>query len=240
MKKALDFLRAYQWDEGEGLGAESPDFGGAGYGKDKRPDLSNTQWFVQAVREAGYGPDDPAVKKALVFVSRAQSGSEEARWIGLADGSFIYSPHGEGESKAGKVVLPSGKEGLKGYGSMTYAGFLSLIYCGLERSDHRVQAALGWVQKNWTFEENPGLGKEGHFYYLMTMGKALRAYGATKIVDDKGVAHDWRKELSAKLVALQEKDGSWLNKDKDRWYEGNPAISTPFALVGLSACTAKL
>jgi squalene-hopene/tetraprenyl-beta-curcumene cyclase len=248
--KAINFLKDLQWTEGHGIAAESSDFGGAGYNKDSRPDLSNQQWFIQAIREAGLSPDDPAVKKALVFVQRTQGG-EEARWIGLPDGGFIYSPHDKGSSKAGEIdipagtklangqILPSGTKGLKTYGSMTYAGFLSLIYAGLDRNDKRVQAALGWAQKHWTVEENPELGKQGYFYYLMTMGKALKTYGAPVIIDDKGAKHEWRKELSAKMVALQDKEGSWIN-NADRFMEGSKPLVTGYALITLTSTKAKL
>jgi len=237
--KALAFLKELQWGKGEGLGVESNDFGGAGYGKHKRPDLSNTQWFIQAVREAGLKPDDPALKNALIFVSRTQATDGEARFIALPDGSFIYSPHGKGESKAAKVILPSGQKGLKGYGSMTYAGFLSLIYAGLDHDDKRVKAALGWIQKNWTLEENPEMAKQGYYYYLMVMGKALRAYGEPIIVDSRGIRHQWRKELSAKMIRLQKDDGSWIN-GRDRWHEGYKPLVTGYALIALDACKAKL
>ncbi|NIA21074.1 MAG: hypothetical protein GWP05_03675 [Anaerolineaceae bacterium] len=236
--RALAFLKELQWDQGEGLGVESNDFGGAGYGKHKRPDLSNTQWFVQAVREAGLKPDDPTLKKALIFVSRTQA-TEEARFIALPDGSFIYSPHGKGESKAAQVVLPSGQKGLKGYGSMTYAGFLSLIYAGLDRNDKRVKAAMGWIRKNWTLEENPEMAKQGYYYYLMVMGKALRAYGEPVIVDSRGIKHQWRKALSAKMISLQKSDGSWANT-QDRWFEDYRPLVTGYALITLKACQAKL
>jgi squalene-hopene/tetraprenyl-beta-curcumene cyclase len=236
--RALAFLKNLQWDEGEGLGAESEDFGGAGYGNHKRPDLSNTQWFIEAVREAGLTPDDPALKNALVFVSRTQA-TEEARFISLPDGSFIYTPHGGGESKAPEIVLPSGQKGLKGYGSMTYAGFLSLIYCGLDKEDKRVQAALKWLGDRWTLEENPELGKQGYYYYLMIKGKALRAYGEPTITDAQGTAHPWRKQLSAKLIELQNEDGSWMN-DMDRWHEGYKPLLIGYALQALDACKAEL
>ena len=249
MQKAVGFLKGLQWTEGHGIAQESSDFGGAGYSALKNPDMSNEQWFIQAIRESGLSPDDPAVKAALVFVQRTQGG-EEARWIGLPDGGFIYSPHGSGSTKAGTMeipagtkmangqILPSGVQGLKAYGSMTYAGFLSLIYAGLDKNDHRVQAALGWVKKHWTVEENPEMGKQGYYYYLMTMGKALRAYGEPVIVDDQGVKHDWRKELSAKLVALQHEDGSWDNT-QDHFFEGSRNIVTAYGLIALECAKSK-
>ena len=239
--KALAFLKDLQWGKGQGLQPESADFGGAGYGKYKRPDLSNTAWFIEAMKTLGVEKDDPAMENARIFVSRTQAGeAAKGYWIGDGKGGFVYTPHGGGESKAGEFTLPSGGKGLKAYGSMTYAGFLSLIYSGLERDDPRVKAAFDWAQLHWTLEENPELGMQGYYYYLMTLGKSLRAYGATQIVDEQGTAHDWRKELSAKLMAIQKPDGSWANDKSERWYEGNPALATPYALIALDACTSKL
>jgi len=49
---ATAFLRALQWDEGEGRGPDDPAYGGAGYGRQQRPDLSNTQFFIDAAPPA--------------------------------------------------------------------------------------------------------------------------------------------------------------------------------------------
>ena len=240
-KKALKFLVDLQWGEGHGIEQESPDYGGAGYGQNRRPDLSNTQWLVQAYSAMGLGKDDKPVQNALIFISRCQAGeAAKGYWTSDGQGGFVYTPHEGGESKAGEFVLPSGEKGLKAYGSMTYAGFLSMIYAGLDRTDPRVMAAREWIERHWTLEENPELGMQGYFYYLMTMGKALRAHGTATIIDGQGRTHDWRKELSAKLISLQGDDGSWTNPEADRWYEGNPCIATPFALIGLNACKVKL
>ncbi|MCR4414939.1 MAG: hypothetical protein NUV77_21180, partial [Thermoguttaceae bacterium] len=42
LKAADKFLKKEQWDEGEGYDKSSAYYGGAGYGKHERPDLSNT------------------------------------------------------------------------------------------------------------------------------------------------------------------------------------------------------
>jgi squalene-hopene/tetraprenyl-beta-curcumene cyclase len=244
--KALTFLKNLQWDGGEGLELESADFGGAGYGTHNRPDLSNTAWFVETMNKMGVGKDDPALKNAVIFISRLQAGeAAKGYWVSDGSGGFIYAMRKEGdqpatgESKAGTITLPSGGKGLKCYGSMSYAGFLSLIYAGLERNDPRVKAAYDWMQNNWTVEENPEMGLKGYYYYLMTMGKALRAYGSPTIIDEQGNTHSWRQELSKKYVSMQKQDGSWANSDPG-WMEDSPTLATSFALVGLHACKAKL
>ncbi len=91
---ASDFLRKLQWDEGESKTDKDDYYGGAGYDSKSRPDLSNTQFFLDALAAAGAGKDDPAMKKAMVFVSRCQNLKGEHNdqpWAGqINDGSFIY------------------------------------------------------------------------------------------------------------------------------------------------------
>ncbi len=52
IKNAEKFLRELQWDEGEGLETSDTAYGGAGYGGSSRPDLSNTQFLLEALKAA--------------------------------------------------------------------------------------------------------------------------------------------------------------------------------------------
>src|SRR5262245_24115870 len=101
---AAKFLNRLQWDEEEGQGHDSDFYGGAGYDSKSRPDLSNAQFCHDALKAAGVGKDDPAVQKAITFVSRCQNLKGETNdqpWAGkYDDGSFIYSAAGGGQSKA--------------------------------------------------------------------------------------------------------------------------------------------
>src|SRR5713101_9342834 len=119
---ATAFLKKLQWDEEEGKNPSDNFYGGAGYDSKSRPDLSNTQMFLDALKEAGVGPDDPALKKALIFVSRCQNlkcdNNDQPLADKVNDGSFIYTAAGKGDSK---VEGSSPETGLLGYGSMTYA-----------------------------------------------------------------------------------------------------------------------
>jgi squalene-hopene/tetraprenyl-beta-curcumene cyclase len=58
---AADFLKKLQWDDGEDKKPADDFFGGAGYDSKSRPDLSNTQFFVDALAAAGSTKttDDP-------------------------------------------------------------------------------------------------------------------------------------------------------------------------------------
>ena len=226
------FLKELQWDEGEGLESNDTAYGGAGYGSHSRPDLSNTQFLVEALKSTGSGPDDPALQKALAFVSRTQNlegAGNDTAFAGLiGDGGFYYTPAAGGESKAG--LEPNG--GLRSYGSMTYAGLKSMIYAGLTADDPRVAAARDWAVRHYTVDENPGVGRQGHFYYLQTLAKTLDTLGGDTLTDASGVERPWRTDVAGKLLELQSPDGSWTNP-ADRWYEGDPTLVTSYALLAL-------
>ncbi len=229
------------WDQGEGLTARQDWFGGAGYGNRGRPDVSNTQIMLDALYEAGVSPDEPSVQRALAFISRAQNlrRTNTASWAGN-DGGFVYTPANGGESMASEAagegrhgeLIPAGRpRSLRSYGSMTYAGFKSMLYAGLSPDDVRVRAAFDWIRRNWTFDENPGLGQQGLYYYYPTMARALRAAQQHTIVVD-GSVHNWREELVDAVAARQLEDGSWRNP-ADRWLEGEPVMATIDAVLAL-------
>ena len=236
LKKAEQFLKGIQWG-GDNQPAEKDNaaYGGAGYGTHKRPDLSNTQFFLDALKAAGDGPDDPAVQRALVFVSRCQNLESEHNTTPFPaknpDGGFYYTPAAGGMSEAGTTE----NGGLRSYASMTYAGLKSMIYAGVGPDDPRVKAAVKWCQMHYGLEDNPGMGSAGLYYYYHTFAKALDAAGLKMIKDDKGVAHDWRQDLLAELVRRQRPNGSWVNENS-RWLEGEPSLVTGYALLSLAYC----
>jgi squalene-hopene/tetraprenyl-beta-curcumene cyclase len=237
---AQAFLKQDQWDESEGKSVDDPFYGGAGYGPGKRPDLSNTQMMLEALHDSGLPADDPAYKKALVFIQRCQmrgESNDQPYAKAATQGGFIYSPANGGESKAGEVEIAGHKE-LRCYGSMTYAGFKSLLYCGLSKDDPRVRAAFDWIRGNWTLDHNPNMpekqSRQGVYYYYHVFARALAAWGEPTVTDTHRNRHDWRAELVAVLAKSQKSDGSWVN-DADRWMEGKPALTTAYAMLALQA-----
>jgi squalene-hopene/tetraprenyl-beta-curcumene cyclase len=227
-------------------------YGGWGYGGlgrgPARPDLSNAQMTIEALKEAGLTEKDPAFQNALKFVTRLQNNSETnpADWAS-DDGGFVYGPGNDrrGESMAGEYVSPEGKRLLRSYGSMTYAGLKSMIYAGLTKDDPRVKAAWDWVRKNWTLDENPGFkqnkpdaAQSGIYYYYHTLAKALNAYDEPTITDTNGKKHDWRVELIDKLGGLQKPDGSWAGEK--RFMEDNPVLVTAYTVLALEEAKADL
>jgi len=233
---ATKFLRGLQ------DGAADPGqltFGGLGYDGKGRPDLSNTQFFVEALLASGAAADDPAVKKALAFVSRSQNLPGEfndqpfaAKATDDDRGGFVYNPTDQGNAKSDKRT-PQG--GLRSEGGMTYAGLKSFLYAGLSKDDPRVKAAVKWIRLHYTLAENPGQGQAGLYYYYTTFAKAMTALGEDEFADAKGTKHPWRLELFATLKASQQPDGSWANANK-AFLENQPELATAFAVLALGYC----
>ena len=238
--KTQQFLKQLQWDEGEEKSLDDAWYGGAGYGPQERPDLSNTQMMLEALHDSGLPKDDPTYKKALVFIERGQmwgESNDQPFAKGSSQGGFIYTAANGGESKAEQVEIEGRKE-LRCYGSMTYAGFKSMLYAGLTKDDPRVKAALDWIGRYWTLDHNPNMpatqSRQGLFYYYHLFGRALQAWGEEVITDHVGRKHAWRRELVEKLAAIQRDDGSWVN-EANRWMEGHPALTTAYAMLALQA-----
>jgi squalene-hopene/tetraprenyl-beta-curcumene cyclase len=216
---------------------KDPAFGGFGYDATKRPDLSNTNFTVEALLAAGVPKDDPAIQKALKFISRCQNLPGEfndqpfARKAGKDDeGGFTYLPFDEDE----KNPYHTAEGGLRSLGGMTYGGLKSFLYAGVSKDDARVKAAIGWIRRHWTLEENPGLGNKGLYYYYHTFGKAMHSWGEDRFADDKGTRHDWRRELFTALKTRQRADGSWMNMGDRTFFEQDPNLATAFAVLSLS------
>ena len=226
IESAQRFLTSLQWDEAEGHEQDSPWYGGAGYGRHKRPDLSNTQMMLEALHQSGLPPEHPTYRKAVRFISRCQmlSVTNDQPFIGAGgDGGFIYTAANGGESKAGSEMV-EGQARLRSYGSMTYAGFKSLLYANVNRDDIRIQRAYDWIRQHYTLEANPNMpgqqSQEGLYYYYHVFAKALAAWGEDVIADTAGKQHNWREELCAALRQRQRPDGSFVNT-ADRWMEGS-------------------
>ena len=185
IKAGQQFLKTMQWDESEGKSQSNAFYGGAGYGgANSRPDLSNTAFFIEALRETGLPADDPNLQKAIVFVSRCQNLKSEFNdqpWAAkVNDGGFIYTAANGGQQLAGP---PDAGGGLRSYASMTYAGLKSMIYAGLAKDDPRVKAALNYITRHYTLDENPGLGQQGLYYYYHTFAKTMAVLGEPTLTD---------------------------------------------------------
>jgi squalene-hopene/tetraprenyl-beta-curcumene cyclase len=231
LKKADKFLKEIPFDAAEGHDSTSFYFGGAGYGGQGRPDLSNTAYLIDALKATGNDADSEAIKTALVFVNRCQnleSGHNDTPFANkINDGGFYYTPipgRGDDTEKSG---------GLRSYGAMSYSGLKSMLFAGVKADDPRVKAVVKWIGKNYDLKTHPGQGSAGLFYYYHTFAKALDAFGHDTIEGDKGQQHAWRKDLIEELASRQRDDGSWVNNNQ-QFFEGDANLCTSFALLALS------
>ena len=222
--------------------------GGFGYGptgtspKRQHPDLDNTLVALEALRlyekmrptTELAGAKDLNWKAAADFVSRCQNlaATNSEAWVSEEQGNrggFIYFP---GFSNAGGFEPTPGKAAWRSYGTMTYAGMLSLLFADVKADDPRVQGALGWVKNHYTLEENPGLQGQGLYYYyhLLTKGLTAAGVGTLELADGRKV--DWKREAALKLLNLQKGDGHWVN-EAGRWMETDPVLVTCYGVLAL-------
>jgi squalene-hopene/tetraprenyl-beta-curcumene cyclase len=216
-------------------------YGGVGYDGKSRPDLSNTQFFIDGLLAAGVPKDDPAIQRALKFISRCQNLPGEQNDQPFAKkaaeddkGGFVYNPLDPDDEKH---KTPEG--GLRSVGGMTYAGLKSFLYAGVNKDDPRVKAAIAWIRKHYTLEENPGMKQAGLYYYYHTFAKAMTALGESTFEDAAGKKHEWKNELVEAIKKRQRPDGSWTNKGDQVFGEADPNLASAFAILSLSYTKAK-
>ena len=171
-----------------------------------RYDLSNTQMAILALREAALaGCEIPDVvwQRSQGLYFRLQQ----------KDGSWNYGEHNKNRGQQ-----------CPGYGSMTAAGLASIFItmdnlnlasgcpCRSGRSqenrgtfDRRVDAALTWLEKNFTASKNPkDPAGHYHYYWLYSVERVGIAAGYKYFG-----THNWFKEGAEHLVKKQAGDGHW-------------------------------
>lgn len=229
---AASLLRAREYIASSQLVGDDTMAGGFGYDKVSRrryADLSNTSYALDAMRRTqsleelrqGGRRVDVDWGRALAFVS----GMIKEKGPDAGGAAYNHTT-----PQAGSVTNSSGKVHLRAYGSMTYAAVLSMCHAKLDRGDPRVRQSLEYLAKNWTVDENPGMGNQGLYYFFDIMARALSAAG----VEEVG-GHAWKRELSSKVMSMQKADGSWMNEN-NRFWEADPVLCTSFAMLTLALC----
>ncbi|MFA4985196.1 MAG: prenyltransferase/squalene oxidase repeat-containing protein [Candidatus Brocadiia bacterium] len=228
IKRATAYLLGIQWNDQ----AKPDDSGGFGYSSGSRPDLSNTVMAIEALRSAGLAADDPAIQNAVKFVSKCQNCSETnpLNWA-LDDGGFIYKPASSDSTERDKQAKG---RGFKSYGTMTYAGLLSMVYANIGPDDMRVKSAMAWIDGNYSVHENVAMGNAGLFYYYRMMSKALSTASVKTLKTATG-DKDWAQEMAAAIIEKQQPDGSWVNTNA-AWMESDPILVTAYCVRALSFC----
>lgn len=207
--------------------------GGFGYDKSSPrayTDLNNTFYALEAMRvtadveelrPTGEKRVDIDWDKAKKYVLSMQQTE------GADAGGFVYNRE---TPRGGQAA---GRETLRSYGSMTYAGLLAMLHCDLSRDDPRVRSAYQWLGKHWSLEENAGQGNQGLYFYYDVLARALDAARVRRLPLADGSQVDWREELAKALIARQRPNGSWVNAS-NRYWEADPALSTGYALLALT------
>jgi len=254
LTKARQFLLSIQLTESQGIGPKDWRYAGWGYKpvskepgarEEPKPDGSNTFMANRALDELGLARKSAARKRALIFWERLQNLPENEHRIRVVgrDGGGYYRPRGDDGSKAGTVALPDGTVIFRSYGSMTYALLQGYAFCNLDKNDDRVKAAVKWIQQNYDLDRNIGMPvaqeKQGLYYYYYAMSQALAALEIREL-QVEGRKINWAEDLSDQLLRLQGPDGLWVNQAAARWYEGDPALATAYALLTLNTCERQM
>ena len=227
-----------QWDESRGQGAATTPSTAARAtaARTAGPTCRTPRSSCEALRDTGLPADDPALQKALVFVSRCQNLKSEFNdqpWAGkVNDGGFIYT----GRPTAASSV--AGKDRRRRPPLLRRHDLRRPQEHDLRRPHRRRPPRQGGPartsRKHYTLDENPGLGQAGLYYYYQTFAKAMALLGKPTLIDASGKSHDWRADLVAALAKRQNPDGSWVNP-ADRFMEGDPNLVTAYGLLALAA-----
>jgi len=229
-------LKARAYIASSQFSGETQHAGGFGYDKNatrEHSDLNCTHFAMDAMRRtqsledlrpAGERRADLNWDAALKYVEQLQSKEGDTK------GGFAYNKEPPRDGAA--ATNADGTVALRAYGSMTYAGVLSLVHAQLDKRDPRVRSAFGYASRFWTVDENPGQGQQGLFFYYNIMSRALAAAGADTLPKDTGAIR-WREEMIQKVISLQKPDGSWEN-DNNRWWENDPVLATSYAILALA------
>ena len=190
---------------GEAVGVEGGGGRGAGMGQPPEADFPETR-MNPPLRLAGPGGEEPRERLE------------------------------HGENPVPPLHRPGAGEAVKAhpYGSMTYAGILSLIYAKVDAKDERVASAMYRAMRHCTLTENPGLGQEGLYYFYNTLSKCMAAMGEETVAKEDGDEVRWQDDLADRLMELQSDDGFWVNEN-NRWWEADPVLVTSYALLALSS-----
>lgn len=236
IQNARTFMAASQLTGEENAGG----FGYSGPGWFSSADMMNTSYAIEAMkltesvedlRPEGEARVDVNWESTVKFIESLQNRDG----TGDDTGGMFYKP---GKSAAGKRKDKDGRVIFKSYGTMTYLGLLSMTYAELGRDDHRVKSALDWAANHWTLEENPGLGKQGMFFFYHVLTRALSAAAVDPFSQSGKASVNWKREVAAKLTGLQRADGSWVNEN-GRYWESDPVLVTAYCLLALELLQAE-
>ena len=179
-----------------------------------RPDLSNTAFTMEALAACGAGPNDEAIQRALIFVSRCQNlegpdNTTPVRREGQRRRLLLHlhaGPAGQGAADAQRRPAERGQHDL-----------LRPEEHDLCRTDPRRSPREGGYRagsaSSTTSARIPAWAARACITTITPSPRPWTPWESTQIEDAKGVKHDWRRELTEELAAQQQPNGSWVNPD---------------------------
>lgn len=253
------YMRERQLNRALGWEPSDPEFGGWGFALElpRKPaagemkddfvesNMVATIFGIAALGSAKVPKDDPVWQDVLTFVQRCQNFPERPEDADprFDDGGFYFIPNDALQNKAGIAGKDkSGRERYYSYGSMTADGLRALIRCGLPKDHPRVQAALRWLERNYSISTVPGtyapdrevLRDATYYYWVWAVAHAFAGLGMREIETGSGRLK-WAEPLAEELLKRQKPDGSWTNKYTDA-KEDDPLVATPWAAAVLAIC----
>ena len=231
-------LLSYQLSRENGWTPQDPDYGGWGYAM-KTPrkgngdpmahsNLTSTCFAVGALRVGGLKEKDPSVVAARTFVQHCQS----------TQGGFFSAPVVAGQVSMNDALNKAGP-GVP-YGSASADGVRCLLRCGAGLDDPALRRGVEWMLRHFDplkhsgdfpttrYEDRDSL----YFYYVWSTAHALAGLQRS---GDKTQRAELAAKVSARLLELQQLDGSWRNP-LGATREDDPLVATPMALAALALC----
>ncbi|MFQ5654160.1 MAG: hypothetical protein ACE5GW_05475 [Planctomycetota bacterium] len=235
-----------------GFGPDDPVHGAWGFGG-PRPvgspghiDLSYTRHVLEALRDAGLVEADALLRaRAERFLRYLQKHPDDPRpqLPDLVpeqrrrapfpfDGGFYFSPIVQ-LSKAGIATEPdSGIRSVRSYATATCEGILALLALGVPLDDARLVAARRWLEKHPRIDRVEGIPADdpnGWSGALLFYHLADRA----RVFDALHWPGPWRRQVRARLAALERPDGSFSNRENILMKEDEPLLATTLAVIAL-------
>lgn len=218
--------------------------GGFASGATVKPNLTVTQWVVEALYliDSLRLPEDllspayrekkgsPRYQAAVEFIERCQLPADEREGMEEDYGCFRDIPVSAGEGVEGNAFSSTPRSEV----FLTCLGLKSLRYAGYSLDNERIQGALRCLRKNYSVQENPGLGDKGYYTYLYAFVTAMRSLNSPSLEVD-GRKRFWRAEAARELLNRQKGNGGW-RQDTPDWRENNPALATAYAMLTLERC----
>ena len=198
------------------------------YSSSTYPDLSNTHWALEAIFISAQDPESQKMRqfwhRSAKFISSCQITDEKQSDLG----GFTYYPQGKKPAKKNEETPETV------FGSLTMGALKTLLYAKVKADDPRMKNGLKWIEKNYSVDSNPGLKYGGYYYYLYMMSSLMLIWDKDFITVDNR-KRNWRREILESLMAKQNSDGNWINKNK-MWHEDNTSLCTAYAILSMEFC----